>query len=365
MISNLRARPIQGFVTDSAGNIIRNSNIVVYRNSSDGIVAVDRATSDDEGYFVSNPLPNGVYDIFESGIRTSRIIHNADPNAIQCFKASKANYFENDVAPFSSLVDIDSPDLNSYKYFLQIEPEDISVDVYGNMFPIYNKDLSVLEVKEEVRELYYLKTFFNLRTDSRITISRFDVEYYLPLTATQSSYRRIKWAGVPGIRFKKDSKLVVPLDYFSIVANMPFKISNNGDDFAASQVEIDYVFGSTNDLVVTLSGDSDNNAYKDVYNNVGIGDIIKVVMSTSRSWYGIIVGKSTYSMVLEKWKSSRFQSSGADPAVGEDVLLLKAYHGIFQSMATLSVTVSDYFSVVENLHQQTVDSELYDYSGGV
>lgn len=363
MISNLRARPIQGYVTDSAGNIIRNSNIVVYRNSPDGLIAVDRASSDDEGYFISNPLPNGVYDIFESGIRTSRIIHNADPNSIQCFKASKDNYFESDITPFSALTG-EGSDLNSYKYFLQIEPEDISVDVYGNMFPIYNKDLSNIENTAEVQDLYYMKTFLNLRTDSRITISRFDVEYFLPLTATQSSYRRIKWAGVPGIRFKKDSKLVVPLDYFSIVTNLPFKISNNGLDFSAGQVTVSAAIGTGDDAVVTIHGDSDNDAYKDVYNNSGIGDIIHVSIS-GKTWYGIIASKSVYSMTLEKWKSSRFESTGADPVVGEDVLLLKAYHGIFQSMATLSETVSDYFTVVENLYQQTVDSELYNYSGGV
>lgn len=364
MISNLRARPIQGHVTDSAGNIIRNSNIVIYRSSPDGSVAVDRAESDDEGYFISNPLPNGIYDIFESGIRTSRVIHNPDQNAIQCFKASRDNYFENDITPFSTLVD--NEDLNNYKYFLQIEPESISVDVYGNMFPIYEKDLSVIEF--EAGDLYYLKTFLNLRTNSRITITRFDVEYYLPQTATQSSYRRIKWAGIPGIRFKADSKLVVPLDYYSIVANNPFKISKNGGEFAADEVYVDGdPSGTGSELVVTITGVSSNSDYRDVYNNIGIGDILRLTLDDTPSdkiWYGIVLSKSNYSVVLENWKSSRFISSGSAPVDEDDVLTIKAYHGMFQGMTAMSSTVSDYFTVVENVYQQSVESELYDYSGG-
>jgi len=358
MISNLRSRPIQGYVTDSAGNIIRNTNIVVYRGSPDGLVAVDRAQSDDEGYFVSSPLQNGVYDIFESGVRTSRIIHNADQNDIQAFKASEDNYFGSETAPFSVLTAAKT--LNEYVYYIQIEPEDISVDVYGNMFPIYNKDLSIVTIG--VDDMFYLKNFFSLRPDSRITISRFDIEYFLPLTATQSSYRRIKWAGVPGIRFKADSKIVIPLDYYSIVANNPFKTSTNGDAFPSGEVTISAASGADPNTLVTVLGSSSNASYVDVYNTTGIGDIVKLTTST-KTWYGIVVSKSLYSMILEKWKSSRFVKAGDTPIVTDIVERINTYHGMFQGLASMSSTVSDYFTVVENLYQQTGSNELYNYSG--
>lgn len=364
MISNLRARPIQGYVTDSAGNIIRNSAIVVYRNSPGGLVAVDRVTSDDQGYFISSPLPNGVYDIFESGIRTARIIHRPDMISIQNYEASEDNYFENDLTPFSTLATEDPPRLNDFKYFLQIEPEENSVDVYGNMFPIYDKNLSVLE--SGAGDLYSLSTFLNLRADSRITVSRFDVEYYLPITATQSSYRRIRWAGVPGIRFKKDSKIVVPLDYFSIVASLPFKISNNGGEFTTGPniVNVNAVSGASGSEIVTIFGLSSNSEFLDVYNNTGIGDIMRLTIEGGKVWYGILTSKSAFSMVLETWKSSRYET-GDIPAVDEGVLTMRSFHGIFQNMTSMSSTVSDYFTVSENSYQEDIGTELYNYSGGV
>lgn len=279
MISNLRAKPIEGFITDSAGNVLRNSNIVISRNSPSGLVTVNRVESDDQGYFISSPLPNGVYDIFESGVRTSRVMHRPDSNAIQCFKASTDNYYESDIIPFSQL--ITDSEINSFKYFLQIEPENISVDVLGNTFPVYDIQLSNLQVG--AGDLYYMDNFFNFRANSRITIPRFDVEFFVPLTASQTSYKRIKWAGVPGVRFKSDSKIIVPLDYMSIVANRPFIISNNGNNFGSSEV---YIF-STGTKTVTIKGQSSVSEYTNVYNKTGIGDIIYFTTAT-KEFYGVV-----------------------------------------------------------------------------
>jgi len=362
MISNLRARPIQGYITDSAGNVLRNSSIVIYRNDPSGLVSADRATSDDEGYFISSPLPNGLYDIYESGIRTARIIHSPDQNSIQCFKALKDNYYENDLTPFSSLVA--SSELMKFKYFLQIEPEEISVDIFGNTFPVYDVDLSALQSGSG--DLYDLSEFLVLRSDSRITVSRFDVEYFLPITASQATYRRIKWAGIPGIRFREDSKIVVPLDYFSIVAGSPFIISNNGNDWTANTVEVLSIGDSNPDhQIITVSGDSDDTEYVRIYNRVGIGDILKLALDApagSDTWYGIITEKGSYNITLEKWQSSRFESTYS-PTEGDDVLSIRAFHGMFQGMTAMSSTVSEYFNVVENLSQQCSGDELYNYSG--
>jgi len=360
MISNLRSSPIQGFITDSAGNVIRNTTISIARNDPSGSVTVDSVSSDDQGYFVSSPLPNGTYDIIESGIVTSRIIHTPDRVSIPAFKADAYNYFDSDITPFSTLVEEER--LQKYKYFLQIEPESMSVDLLGSSFPIYNKLLSSLH--DDDSDLYELSQFFGFSANARITIPRFDIEYYQPLTASQTAYRRIKWAGVPGIRFKSDSKLVVPLDYFSITTNNPFLISKEGDEFSTDEVEMQ----SSNAYTFTITGDASVADYLTIYNNVGIGDILKVVFDDTPdvTCYGIVLSKtisgSAYNIALEKWNSSRF-TSGTAPVAGTDVLKIRAYHGIFQGMASLSSTVSDYFTVAENLYQQTVGTELYNYSG--
>lgn len=365
MISNLRAKPVQGFVTDSAGNVLRNSNIVIYRNSPTGLISVDRTESDDEGYFVSAPLPNGTYDVFESGIRTARVIHRPDSNAIQCFKASEDNYYPSDIYPFSSLTAADE-DLNKYKYFLQIEPENISVDIYGNLFPIYDLDFSGLQ--SGAVDFFYMQQFFGFDAAARITIPRFDVEFYLPQTETQSSYRRIKWAGIPGIRFKDDSKIVVPLDYYSIVANSPFIISNNGNDFATSPDQV-YVTsdGAGNlPLYLTIEGLSTNDEFVDIYTKIGLGDILKLKFASDKYWYGIVRDLSSYTISLTWWKSSRFQAALPTAIANNEAILgIQAFHGIFQGMAEMSETVSDYFNVVENLYQQNVSGELYTYEEGV
>jgi len=353
MISNLRARPIQGFVTDSAGNVIRNASISIARNDPSGSVTVALATSDDEGYFVSDPLPNGTYDILESGVITSRIIHTPDRVSIPCFRAPKDNYYDSDTYPFSDLVA--SENLNGYKYFLQIEPENISVDLLGSSFPIHEKSLSGL--LDDGSDIYYMSKFFAFTSDARITIPRFDIEYFQPLTALQLAYRRIKWAGVPGIRYKPDSKIVVPLDYYSIVANNPFIVSNNGGSFTPGDVTVSVVGAKK----ITISGSVQE--YITIYNSVGIGDILRITYGVEE-WYGIVLRKEIsageYSIALEQWKSSRF--TGTIPSsIGISILTIKAYHGIFQGMTSLSSTVSDYFTVAENLYQQTVPDELYTY----
>ena len=86
MSSNLRSKPIEGHVTDSAGNVLRNSQIIIKQATPSGSITMGSVQSDDDGYFQSKPLPNGLYDIYESGIVISRIVHTADRNSIQCFK---------------------------------------------------------------------------------------------------------------------------------------------------------------------------------------------------------------------------------------------------------------------------------------
>lgn len=222
MSSNLRAKAIQGHVADSAGNVLRNSQIIIKQSAPLGSITIDRVISDDDGYFKTSPLPNGIYDIYESGVNIARIIHTADRNAIQCFKPNRDNYDISLVEDFVTLKDLN--ELNGFKYFLQIEQEEVDVSVLGSSFPIYNFD--IIGTVDPTNELYNMADFFNFTPASRITTTRFDIEYFAPLTELSNNYKRIRWAGVPGLRLSEDSKLVVPLDYFSIVASLPKFVYN-------------------------------------------------------------------------------------------------------------------------------------------
>jgi hypothetical protein len=207
MFANLRSAPIEGHVTDSAGNVIRNSQIIIKQQTPYGGVVVDSIRSDDTGYFISSPIPNGVYDIYESGIKISRIIHETSIGGIQCFQADRSNYNPSIIGSFPDLSD--AQNLNSYKSFIQIEAPYLNTAQYGNIFPLYEYDISVNPESdtEQSNEIYEISNFFQLSSASRITISRFDIEYFSPLTASSSNFKRVKWAGVPGIRFYQDSKI--------------------------------------------------------------------------------------------------------------------------------------------------------------
>ena len=91
MPSNLRSKPIEGYVADSAGNVLRNSQILIKEAAPYGSNIRDSITSDDDGYFKSKPLPSGSYDIYESGIIVAKTIHNPDKVDIQCYKAHTDN----------------------------------------------------------------------------------------------------------------------------------------------------------------------------------------------------------------------------------------------------------------------------------
>ena len=162
MFSNLRSLPIEGHVTDSAGNILRNAQVSIKQQTPSGSVVVDTVKSDDSGYFISSPIPNGLYDIYESGIKISRIIHNIGNEGLQCFQASRENYNPALVRSFSDLAS--AKDLNSYKTFIQLEPSNLNTSQYGNLFPLYDKDIhNDPESGTGIpNEIYEIAEFFNL-----------------------------------------------------------------------------------------------------------------------------------------------------------------------------------------------------------
>ena len=363
MISNLRARPIEGHITDSAGNVLRNAQIVIKSSTPTGVNVIDYATSDDNGYFKSSPVPNGSYDIYESGIRVSKLIHNVDQDSIQAFKAHADNYNTSIIESFSSLIDYDAVpavDINDFKMFLQIEADDIDIANYGNTFPLYDLDLTQLQLS--IPSYYNLQQYFGFETESRITTPRFDIEYYAPLTSVSQTYKRIRWSGVPAIRYYEDSKLIIPLDYYSIIANLPKTHQPSGASFTAGTVT--YASGYTDNLLtINKSGVGDSD-YDDFYSSVFNGDIVRVYLESLGYWYGIVVDKvsTNNTIIMKKWLTSRSEYASAVPnTLGGNAVKLDAYDGIFQGIINIDEDTNDLFTVVENISVQNGASESYTY----
>jgi len=368
MSSNLRSKPIEGHVTDSAGNVLRNSQIIIKQAAPSGSITMGSVQSDDDGYFQSKPLPNGLYDIYESGISIARIVHTADRNAIQCFKPITDNYDISLIRNFATLADsLTNPTLNAFKWFLQIEPEELDISVYGSSFPIYDTNLSLLT--DVNNEYYNMALFFNLSVDSRITTTRFDIEYFAPLTALSNFYKRIRWAGVPAIRFGKDSKLVIPLDYFSIVASLP-KITS---DYAA---DIIIPAEGAAEKIVTISGTDP--AFISHVDDMIIGDILKLTIRGVDGGgspigpfihYGIVTNvdrSSPYVVTTEKWLSSRFTSDlDLDTVFSPYIEKIESFDGMFQGITDINDEANERFTLVENVNSQDNVPELYNYNNHV
>jgi len=362
MSSNIRAKPIEGHVTDSAGNVLRNSQIIIKQATPAGSYTVDTIKSDDSGYFLSKPIPNGIYDIYESGIRVSRTIHSADESAIQCFKAHRDNYNFSGIESFDTLVE--AVRLNDFKSFIQIEPAEIDIPQYGNSFPIYDFTFppSTPGLSTSDNALWELSDFFDLSIDSRITTTRFDIEYFAPLTAVSNIYKRIRWSGVPAIRFYQDSKLVIPIDYFSMVLNYPKVIAPETIDFGATDISASYNTTKT----ISLENTSNNDYFKTLALSVTVGDVLKVNIDDTTTYYGIIVDISvsgdTYTITLEKLLSNRYLTTSSIAAVDTNYALrVQAYDGMFRGISDIDEEANERFTVVENVYAQDLTTELYSY----
>ena len=344
MPSNLRSKRMQGYVTDSAGNILRNATIIVKEDTPLGVNTVATVVSDDDGSFVTPPIPSGVYDVYESGVRVSRQIHSADQSAIQSYKANPDNY-PNDFPEFITLSNLSGGDLNDYKYPLQIESDSVDVAVYGSSFPLLERDLIATP-----GAFADMAGFYSFTLDARVSTTRFDVEYYAPLTNIDQTYRRIRWSGVPAIRFYLESKLIIPLDYYSITASMPKGVYD--------------LTGMTGTFPPILSGgiltiNSLNANFVTLESQLVIGDIVKFTTATG-VWYGIYQNRSGSSRIFSQWKSSRFLST----SWGTGIAITQADHfdAMFNTMENINELANERFTVVENVSAQNQTTELYTYA---
>lgn len=356
MPSNIRSKPIEGSVSDSAGNVLRNSTIVIKEATPFGSNVIDTVPSNDDGYFKSRPIPPGTYDIYESGVRISRHIHQPGSEHIQVFKSSETAVT---IYPFQDL--LDSGDINLFRHFIQIESDDIDVEVYGNTFPLYKPkfiDMSVLPIGNSYKSIY---DFFTMNSDSSITTTRFDIELYYPLTSIASAYKRIRWAGVPAIKMSSNSKLIIPLDYYSIVASLPKLYSlNSGSSLGPTDAIVSSVVGNSK---VTITS-NDTEFVNGFMKRITFGDIVKFYFNNGSSiieWYGIYFSKNSGNteFSFDKWKSSRFVSGVAVKDMYADTA--QAFDGMFPGISSINETVNELYTVTENNYAQNNESELYTY----
>jgi len=345
MASNLRSKPITGHVTDGAGNVIRNSSITIKSFTPISEIVVDTTITNDDGLFVSAPLPTGSYAIFDSGVLISNILHTADADSIPALEANSVNVGSKTLA-FRAL--IDNGDINDYKVYVQLEDPSINISRYGSTYPLFDRD-----IKDHGVDWYGdLASFHDLTVDSRITTTRFDIEYYNPLTKTSKTYKRVRWAGVPAIKYSRDSRLVLPLDYYSIIPTNP----------KYYKTEVDAVTSEDNSYVTINSSTMDAGA-------TIVGDIIKLEWTNNNDeeleWYGINVEESLNSIKLVEWKSS-LNSENIKPVVNDikDSFKVYIYDGMTQGMSNLGGSTNEKISIVENVSAQNSLTELYNYNNG-
>jgi hypothetical protein len=351
--SNLRAAPIEGFICDSAGNIIRNATITIRDNAPGGSNVIDTIFSDDNGYFISNPLKNGIYDIYESGVKTSRTIHIPSMNNFQCWAATPDNIPDN----LPSYIQMDASsenDINKYRYYIQIENDDVDIQHFGHIFPIYDVNINSLS-NTNWSKFYF---FHGMTSDSRITTTRFDVEFFNPLTIYSNSYKRTRWVGVPAIRFSATSKLVIPLDFYSIHLNR----LNSHTIFG---LNINYSVNVDLETVTIIDTNNNDDGFIALANALVIGDIVKLKFTTNQVFYGIFTSGTVNTLIFKKIRNSNYISIDMQTLQNSQntahVATVDKYDGFFNGITNIGVSINEKFTIVENIYAQDIDDELYNY----
>lgn len=372
MPTNLRSLPIEGYITDNAGNIVRNADVIIKEDAPNGSIVVDTAKSDDDGYFISRPIKNGVYDIYESGLRVMRQYHSSNPTLIQCYNP-ETNNIPTNIRPFNDFIGSPTPsyDINKARVYVQVEPEYIDISTYGHMFPVWNIDPQADLYGHDFYNITAIHPELTTASSSKLTHTRFDVEFFLPLYAQNTSHRRIRWSGVPGAIFYADSRVVLPLDYYSIVANHHYVQYTPIADNMWS------VWNGDPELIsVNLTTDS----MLAIYDKATNGDILELQMSGGYKFWCILYCKQTTSVTDSQrtgqmygrlWKAAdgRLIAQGTSDLTYLKALVpnmkvvgYKIFQGMFSALSNVTTSTSEYFSVQENQNAQNSINEAYNYN---
>lgn len=205
MPDKFRTSPIEGYITDAAGNVQRNITVRIKEEHPDGFVSdVEAVQTDSNGYFVSSPLKKGIYSLYDGGVRLSQRTHLPQyDHEIPAFVPGVKN------APEALTSEPESQQLVD-SIFLQIEPDYRDVVKYGHIFKTHNK-------KFPLDGGYFSDmpdTYFADDEDQFITVSRFDISYMDDAFGTN-----VFWRGVPGLIYDKanETQLIIVLDNFSLI----------------------------------------------------------------------------------------------------------------------------------------------------
>lgn len=366
---NLRGLPIQGILADAAGNIIRNATVTIKEDAPNGTFVVDSATSDNNGYFITAPIKNGTYDIYESGAKIMRVYHSAQPTQLQPFSPSSVNVPAS-LATFASyaVAPGSGDDINKFKIYLQMEPESNNdVPRYGNAFPLWNVNPSNGLSGHPFEKMKNVHTGIN--GASLLTHTRFDVEYYTPMTrgVSMSSHRRLRWRGIPGLIFQTMGKIVLGLDYYGIIPkNSGLKINTtDGGGTAVVNASRNTVDASSKTMKLDISSTLDPNV-SSFLASLGVGDIVMVKFANGKMFWGIyyyqeISGVPTNHVQLNiKWWASSNNShsvQGVQSCLDIDlassaVQSMTVYQGMYNGIEALNQSVGERFFVVENVEAQ-------------
>jgi hypothetical protein len=115
----------------------------------------------------------------------------------------------------------------------------------------------------------------------------------------------------------------------------------------------------------SISDSIDDGVLKDLTPYLFVGDILKIRFRNEESnivWYGIVTGidyDAKKVIYLEKWKSSRFVSTGDFTNINIDKIF--AFDGMFSNIMDIGSEINQLFTVTENFSAQNQESELYNY----
>lgn len=335
---NLRAKPIYGYVTDSAGNVVRSATVTVKEFTSSALYrVVDNVKTESTGAFVTKSLKPGVYDLFETGVFLMRVYHTFGNGLIPGFKASSKSGAPSPSLSTYGLGQDDLPlptDINNYIYCVQIEGDDIDVVNNGHSFPVYAGSVDMSGVFSK----------YSMSSSSTISSSKFNVEYYYPNVKTET-YRSVNWRNVRAVSYSKNKPLVLPLTY--------------NDMFIDPLLYTDY------EDSVTISADSSRHCSFLVsrqsilhaidYNVIGKGDIVSVKVGSTTK-YGIIlndlVNDNSGSVLiwLQLWNKIHGDGVGFDAGSGS----LKFYSGFSTTIEGSASSMPDRVTIFEDMTSEAM-----------
>lgn len=271
---------------DGAGNSIRAAKVSVKQVTASGQYrTVDQVQTDPTGRFTTKPLKPGVYDIFESGIRLNRIVHDFEFGVVCPFTPTKLSK-----APASAISGYaTSEDINDYVLCVQVEADDLDISNGGHQYPVFKADatsMSYMRSLPEVGVRYRLDQI----NDSTVTTSFFDVEYHYPMDGSRT-YRDLHWRKVRGVSYGESAPIVVPLTYWDldIDPQLPSHFSNWTTGYPTVPGDLTLLADKSNPDQVALYT-------KLVDGTVGVGDVVLFQNTTDGDDFWCIIHKVTSSI---------------------------------------------------------------------